>query len=141
MDAITVRPYKDSDLFQMIAIWNEVVEDGIAFPQEELLDEESGKTFFRRTDPVCRSGRRGGCKQCQRIAAGGRGCFPERYRMRSAEDRRTVYSPSQQCRTMRAHLQCELCCLFGMQGTAHRGKAGIRLYRAGKTLRIRHTAI
>ncbi|MBR1634704.1 MAG: GNAT family N-acetyltransferase [Lachnospiraceae bacterium] len=46
MDAITVRPYKDSDLFQMIAIWNEVVEDGIAFPQEELLDEESGKTFF-----------------------------------------------------------------------------------------------
>ena len=30
----------------MTAIWNEVVEDGIAFPQEELLDEISGAKFF-----------------------------------------------------------------------------------------------
>lgn len=30
----------------MIAIWNEVVEDGIAFPQEDLLDAVSGKDFF-----------------------------------------------------------------------------------------------
>lgn len=30
----------------MIAIWNEVVEDGIAFPQEDLLDAVSGKEFF-----------------------------------------------------------------------------------------------
>ena len=30
----------------MIQIWNEVVEDGVAFPQEELLTEESGKEFF-----------------------------------------------------------------------------------------------
>ena len=30
----------------MIRIWNEVVEEGIAFPQEELLDEQSGKAFF-----------------------------------------------------------------------------------------------
>ena len=33
-----IRKYKSSDLEQMIGIWNEVVEDGIAFPQEELLD-------------------------------------------------------------------------------------------------------
>lgn len=31
----------------MIRIWNEVVEDGVAFPQEECLDEESGRVFFR----------------------------------------------------------------------------------------------
>ncbi len=41
-----LREYKDKDLLQMIAIWNEVVEDGIAFPQEDLLDAVSGKDFF-----------------------------------------------------------------------------------------------
>ena len=30
----------------MIEIWNEVVEEGIAFPQEDFLDERSGKEFF-----------------------------------------------------------------------------------------------
>lgn len=30
----------------MVEIWNEVVEEGIAFPQEELLNEDTGKTFF-----------------------------------------------------------------------------------------------
>ena len=30
----------------MAEIWNQVVEDGIAFPQEELLDEKSGREFF-----------------------------------------------------------------------------------------------
>ena len=29
-----------------IRVWNEVVADGIAFPQEELLDRESGESFF-----------------------------------------------------------------------------------------------
>ena len=28
-------------------IWNEVVEDGVAFPQMDLLDEISGDAFFR----------------------------------------------------------------------------------------------
>ena len=30
----------------MIRIWNEVVEEGIAFPQEDYLDIESGAAFF-----------------------------------------------------------------------------------------------
>ena len=30
----------------MIAIWNEVVEEGVAFPQEEYLDERTGAEFF-----------------------------------------------------------------------------------------------
>ena len=37
-----VRAYEKRDLAAMIRIWNEVVEEGIAFPQEELLDEETG---------------------------------------------------------------------------------------------------
>lgn len=43
---ITVRKYTEADLPSMIAIWNEVVEDGIAFPQEECLTETTGKEFF-----------------------------------------------------------------------------------------------
>ena len=33
-----IRKYEEKDLQQMIDIWNEVVEDGIAFPQEDFLD-------------------------------------------------------------------------------------------------------
>ena len=43
---ITVRAYEEKDLPSMIEIWNEVVEEGIAFPQEDLLTMESGKDFF-----------------------------------------------------------------------------------------------
>ena len=41
-----VRKYELKDLEEMISIWNEVVEEGIAFPQEELLDLSSGELFF-----------------------------------------------------------------------------------------------
>ena len=40
---MTVREYTQNDLKQMTAIWNEVVEEGIAFPQEEPLDDISAK--------------------------------------------------------------------------------------------------
>ncbi|MBE5927718.1 MAG: GNAT family N-acetyltransferase [Lachnospiraceae bacterium] len=43
---VIVREYKEKDLSDMINIWNEVVEEGIAFPQEELLDINSGRSFF-----------------------------------------------------------------------------------------------
>ena len=43
---VTVRPYEERDLPDMIRIWNEVVEDGVAFPQEELLTAETGRDFF-----------------------------------------------------------------------------------------------
>ena len=43
---MTVREYTENDLKEMIAIWNEVVEEGVAFPQEEFLDEQTGKEFF-----------------------------------------------------------------------------------------------
>lgn len=43
---IQIRAYKEKDLPEMIQIWNEVVEEGIAFPQEELLTQETGKQFF-----------------------------------------------------------------------------------------------
>lgn len=43
---LTVRAYTPADLAPMIAIWNEVVEDGIAFPQTIPLTETTGQAFF-----------------------------------------------------------------------------------------------
>ncbi len=44
--AVIIREYQPKDIAQMTAIWNEVVEDGVAFPQTERLNEESGAAFF-----------------------------------------------------------------------------------------------
>lgn len=41
-----VRPYEEKDLSDMIKIWNEIVEEGVAFPQEKILNNETGKQFF-----------------------------------------------------------------------------------------------
>ena len=43
---MTIRQYRQEDLPAMTAIWNEVVEEGNAFPQDEPLDEEQGAAFF-----------------------------------------------------------------------------------------------
>lgn len=43
---IEIKVYEEQHLPDMIRIWNEVVEEGIAFPQEELLNTRTGKTFF-----------------------------------------------------------------------------------------------
>lgn len=43
---IRVRKYTQEDIPIMIEIWNEIVEEGIAFPQEELLTRETGEEFF-----------------------------------------------------------------------------------------------
>ena len=41
-----IRKYREEDLPEMIKIWNEVIEEGAAFPQENFLDPESGTEFF-----------------------------------------------------------------------------------------------
>lgn len=43
---IVIRKYEERDIGAMVSIWNEVVEEGIAFPQEEYLSKESGREFF-----------------------------------------------------------------------------------------------
>lgn len=43
---MNIRAYTKNDLPDLIRIWNEVVEEGIAFPQEEPLNMESGAAFF-----------------------------------------------------------------------------------------------
>ncbi len=41
-----IRAYRAEDIPEMNRIWNQVVEEGRAFPQEELLNLETGKEFF-----------------------------------------------------------------------------------------------
>ena len=43
---VSVRKYATHDLPDMLEIWNEVVEEGVAFPQEHVLDELTGAAFF-----------------------------------------------------------------------------------------------
>lgn len=47
MNAIFIRAYQKKDVPAMTTIWNEVVQDGIAFPQEEFLTEETAATANR----------------------------------------------------------------------------------------------
>ena len=41
-----IRPYTAGDLPAMTEIWNQVVEEGMAFPQKEPLNEITAPTFF-----------------------------------------------------------------------------------------------
>lgn len=43
---LEISRHKKEDIPEMIEIWNEVVSDGQAFPQEETLTLESGRAFF-----------------------------------------------------------------------------------------------
>ena len=43
---VTVRAYAPSDLPEMTAIWNEVVQAGRAFPQDEPLNPQEAAAFF-----------------------------------------------------------------------------------------------
>ncbi len=43
---VTIRKYTEDDWEEACRIWNQVVEDGEAFPQTDCLDEASGNEFF-----------------------------------------------------------------------------------------------
>ena len=43
---IIARKFASEDVDSAIAIWNEIVEDGVAFPQMEQLDKQTGQDFF-----------------------------------------------------------------------------------------------
>lgn len=45
-DSVLVRGYVPTDVPGMMEIWNEIVEEGIAFPQEECLTAGTGPEFF-----------------------------------------------------------------------------------------------
>ena len=41
-----IRKYMEKDIPAMVYIWNKVVEDGEAFPQEDFLNDKTGADFF-----------------------------------------------------------------------------------------------
>ncbi len=43
---IKIIPYENTYITEAIRIWNEVVEEGVAFPQEDCLTEDTGREFF-----------------------------------------------------------------------------------------------
>ncbi len=43
---INIKELTENELFGAIEIWNSVVEDGTAFPQTELLTDQTGREFF-----------------------------------------------------------------------------------------------
>ena len=43
---LKIKKYEKTDLKDAVMIWNQVVEDGVAFPQTEPLTEETGHAFF-----------------------------------------------------------------------------------------------
>lgn len=47
---MVIRAIQESDLPEAVAIWNRVVEDGMAFPQTEGLTVEGGREFFAAQD-------------------------------------------------------------------------------------------
>ncbi len=44
---LTIREYKTEDAGEASMIWNQVVSDGVAFPQENELTPEEGDAFFK----------------------------------------------------------------------------------------------
>ena len=45
-----IRAYTEKDIPEMIRIWNKVVEEGVAFPQEDCLTGQTGPEFFAAQD-------------------------------------------------------------------------------------------
>ena len=46
--AIAIRTYQPEDVPALVEIWNEVVEQGIAFPQKAPLTNQIGAAFFAK---------------------------------------------------------------------------------------------
>lgn len=46
--SLIIRKYTEADLPQMMTIWNEIVKEGMAFPEENPLTYEEARTFFSK---------------------------------------------------------------------------------------------
>ena len=44
---LKIEEYSTKYINDAIAIWNDIVEDGVAFPQTDLLDPQTGDEFFK----------------------------------------------------------------------------------------------
>ncbi len=49
---VIIREFAEDDLPEMISIWNEIVDEGNAFPQEVALTLKTGLDFFNSQSHV-----------------------------------------------------------------------------------------
>lgn len=102
MQDILIRSYdpqNTDEIAAMARIWNKVVEDGVAFPQEDFLDTEGASAFFAaQTD-------------CGVAVDTQTGSICGLY----------ILHP-EQCRPLRPHCKCELCRIDRASRQAHRRK-------------------
>ena len=113
---ITIRKFEAKDVARMAEIWNQVVEDGVAFPQEEgLTGAEAAEFFAAQTVSAVAEDEQGNVKG--------------------------LYSAPQQYRQSRAYRQCQLCSGQSLPGRAYRRTAGKRLSGAGKSKRLPRIAV
>ncbi len=75
---LEIEQYNTKYINDAVEIWNDIVEDGIAFPQMDLLDPQTGDEFFK-------SARLWGCTFSTRTMSGAAGIF----RMRAMRSRKT----------------------------------------------------
>ena len=48
--SVQISAYSESDITGLMEVWNEVVRDGVAFPQLDELDEAAAREFFAAQD-------------------------------------------------------------------------------------------
>lgn len=54
MDKITFERFEEKHLSQSLAIWNEVIEEGVSFPGDKILTETEAFTLFnQQTETIC----------------------------------------------------------------------------------------
>ena len=44
---LKIEEYRTKYINDAVEIWNDIVEDGVAFPQTELLNSQTGDAFFK----------------------------------------------------------------------------------------------
>ncbi len=44
--SVIIKQLEEQHLAQAVTIWNQIVEEGVAFPQLDFLDQQSGRSFF-----------------------------------------------------------------------------------------------
>ena len=113
---IKIRQYAEEDVKETIAIWNEVVKEGIAFPQKETLTESTGDLFFK-----------------EQTFTG----------IAYDEEKKEIVGmyilhPNNIGRC--GHI-CKLCCPKRYAGTSYRGNACKTLYENGKKIRFSHFTV
>lgn len=117
MEKIIIRKYTEKDIPAMCGIWNEVVEEGVAFPQEETLTEKTGSAFFA-SQTYCAVAEETESKNCG-----------------------ALHSAPEQCRPLRSYCKRKLRRKIRLQEASHRRASRKGLPRSGTRRKFQDFAV